>query len=381
MQMPPFALERFFARHEFAARHLLCASDCESMTVAELLALEPGSPDRLAGLRLGYTESPGSPALRAVISGLYRTVHPDEVLVTSGAEEAIFLFMHAALSSGDTLVVHQPCYQSLAEVARSVGCRVVPWMAREDAGWALDVDELPRLAAGARAVVLNVPHNPTGWLMDRPGFERAARETHERGAMLFSDEVYRGLERTPAQMLPAAVDLSDSAVSMGVLSKTYGLPGLRIGWVATHHQAVRRRMAELKDYTTICASGPSELLAEIALRHADELAARSRRTIEANLALLDSFFSRRAAMLSWVRPAAGPIGFPGVRGTDPRDLCRRALAEEGVLLAPGELFGSDESHFRIGFGRASFHAALEALERVLARVQDRVDSQRAPGCG
>ena len=367
MQLPPFGLERFFARHEFAARHLLCASDCESMSVAELLALEPGSPDRLAGLRLGYTESPGSPALRAAIAGLYRTVHPDEILVTSGAEEAIFLFMHAVLASGDTLVVHQPCYQSLSEVARSAGCRVVPWMAREDAGWALDIDELPRLAAGARAMVLNVPHNPTGWLMDRPWFERAAREAHERGVALFSDEVYRGLERSREEMLPAAADVSESAVSLGVLSKTYGLPGLRIGWVATHNGTVRRRMAELKDYTTICASGPSELLAEIALRHADELAARSRRTIQANLALLDEFFSRRAAVLSWVRPAAGPIGLPRIRGTAPVELCRRALAEEGVLLAPGGLFGSDDSHFRIGFGRASLPAALGALERVLDR--------------
>ncbi len=365
MQLPPFALERFFARHEFAARHLLCASDCESMTVAELLALEPGASERLAGLRLGYTESPGSPSLREAISRLYQSVRADEVLVTAGAEEAIFLFMHAALSPGDRLVVHQPCYQSLSEVARSVGCAVVPWTAREEDGWALDVEELPKLAAGARAMVLNLPHNPTGWLMDRTRFESAVRLAHERGIVLFSDEVYRGLEAAPAKRLPAAADLSTSAVSLGVMSKTYGLPGLRIGWVATRNAPLLRRMAELKDYTTICSSAPSELLAEMALRHAEDLAARSRRTIETNLALLDGLFARRAAILSWKRPLAGPIGFPRFLGGDAEDFCRRVLEEEGVLLAPGRLFGDAGSHFRIGFGRVSLPAALAGLDHFL----------------
>jgi aspartate/methionine/tyrosine aminotransferase len=367
MQLPPFALERFFARHEFAARHLLCASDCESMSVGELLAMEPGAAERLAGLRLGYTESPGGPALRAAISRLYRSVGPDDVLVTSGAEEAIFLFMHAALSPGDGLVVHHPCYQSLAEVARSVGCRLVPWTAREEDGWELDPRDLPRLAGGARGIVLNLPHNPTGYLMDRLRFEQTVRFAEERGIVLFSDEVYRGLERTPADALPAAADLSAAAVSLGVMSKTYGLPGLRIGWIATRNQGVRRRMAEIKDYTTICAAAPSELLAETGLRHAPELARRSRRIIDDNLALLDGFFARRAGLLSWTRPLAGPIGFPRFLGGDVDELCRGALESEGVLLAPARLFGDGGAHFRIGFGRRSLPAALAGLERFLDR--------------
>jgi len=370
MKLPPFALERFFAQHEFSARHLLCASDCESMTVAELLSLEPGAQERLAALRLGYTESPGSPTLREAISRLYSSVRPDEVLVTSGAEEAIYVFMHAALSPGDAVVVHQPCYQSLAEVARSAGCRVVPWTAREEDGWALDPAELHALvdaAEGVRTIVLNCPHNPTGWLMDRAGFEEVVRLADERGAVLFSDEVYRGLERSPADRLPAAADLSSSAVSLGVLSKTYGLPGLRIGWVATRNAEVRRRMAELKDYTTICSSAPSELLAEVALRHAEELSARSRRTIDANLTLLDGTFSRRSAVLSWKRPVAGPVAFPRLLGGDLSELCRRALQEEGVLIAPGGLFGAAGAYFRIGFGRSSMPAALQGFERVLDR--------------
>jgi aspartate/methionine/tyrosine aminotransferase len=190
----------------------------------------------------------------------------------------------------------------------------------------------------------------------------------QRGLLLFSDEVYRGLEPSPDRMLPAAVDVSPAAVSLGVLSKTYGLPGLRIGWMATHDAALLRRMAGLKDYTTICSSAPSEFLAEVALTHAPALAARSRRIIDANLALLDSLLSRRSDALSWQRPAAGPVGFCRVLRGDAERLCEDALEKEGVLLAPGRLFGDEGSHVRIGFGRTSCPAALEALDRFLDRM-------------
>jgi aspartate/methionine/tyrosine aminotransferase len=367
MQIPPFGLERFFARHEFAARHLLCASDCESMTLDELLALEPGASTAFGRMRLGYTESAGSPTLREAISRLYSSVAPEEVLVTSGAEEAIFLFMHAALQAGNEMIVHQPCYQSLGEVARSVGARVVGWQAREEEGWALDPGELSRLASPAtRAVVLNVPHNPTGWLMDAERFRHTALFADRRGVLLFSDEVYRGLERSPRETLPAAVDVSQSAVSLGVLSKTYGLPGLRIGWIATHNAALRGRMAELKDYTTICSSGPSEFLSEVALRHAADLAARSRLLVENNLVLLDGLLARHAAALSWRRPLAGPVGFARILQGDAEELCQAALEQEGVLLAPGRLFGDDGNHVRLGFGRRTLPEAVSALERFLA---------------
>jgi len=280
--------------------------------------------------------------------------------------------MHAALSPGDELIVHQPCYQSLAEVARSTGCRVVPWLPREEDGWALDPGELPRLAgSGARAVVLNVPHNPTGYRMEPGPFRQAVRFAEERGIVLFSDEVYRGLESPAQEALPAAADVSAAAVSLGVMSKTYGLPGLRIGWVATRNHEVLRRMAEIKDYTTICASGPSELLAEVALRHAPALARRSRRIIDDNLVFLDALFARRADALSWSRPAAGPVGFPRFLGGDVEELCRGVLQEEGVLLAPGRLFGDEGNHFRLGFGRASLPAALAGLERLLERRPSR----------
>lgn len=369
MQIAPFGLERFFARHEFVARHLLCASDCESMSIDELLATEPGSREALGKLRLGYTDSRGSPSLRAAVARLYAAIGPDDVLVTSGAEEAIFLFMHATLAPGDEIIVHTPGYQSLSEVARSAGCRVVQWQAREEDGWRLDPADLPRLASpAAKAIVLNVPHNPTGYLMSAAGFRAAAAFAEERGLLLFSDEVYRGLEENRGDALPAAADLTPGAVSLGVLSKTYGLPGLRIGWLATRNAALLEKVAGLKDYTTICASGPSELLAEVALRHAASLAERSRRIIDANLGLLDAFFSRHPDAFVWRRPAAGPVAFPRYLRGDVGDFCRELLEQRGVLLAPGRLFGDTGNRFRLGFGRAGMRAALDELERFLPRA-------------
>ena len=175
MELRPFELERYFARYEFSVQHLLCSSDCESWSLEELLALEPEAESRLRELRLGYIESRGGPALRRGIAGIYSGVSPEQTLCFSGAEEAIFLFMHAALSQGDEIIVHQPCYQALAEVPRALGVKVVPWTARAKDAWALDPAELEKLATPkTRALVVNFPHNPTGYLMPQAEFRKLA---------------------------------------------------------------------------------------------------------------------------------------------------------------------------------------------------------------
>ncbi len=366
MKIPPFLLERYFASHEFNARYLLCASDCESMSIGELLRLEPGAEERFSRQRLGYTESPGSPALRQAIAGLYAGMGPEQVLVHSGAEEAIFLFMHAALKPGDHLVVQSPCYQSLAEVARSIGCTVDPWPLREEEGWAPDLDELRRLVRRrTRAVVVNSPHNPTGFQMPLSLFREVVRLAEERGVLLFSDEVYREAEYLEADRLPAACDLSEACVSLGVMSKSYGLAGLRIGWLATRNARLRDAVAALKDYTTICSPSPSEFLAELALRHRQPLLRRNLDLIRANLQVLDGFFARQAERFTWHRPLAGPVAFPRLKGAEVESFCDRLRESSGVLLLPGSVFGDRDNHFRIGFGRADLPEAVERLEEAL----------------
>lgn len=368
MNLPPFKLERYFARYEFNTRFLLCASDCEAMSLAELLAYEEGAEARFGDLWLGYTESQGDPGLRDEIAGLYERLAADQVLVHSGAEEAIFTFMNAALDPGDHIVVHSPCYQSLKSVAEARGVAVSDWTGDPDDGWALDPDELGQLLRpNTKAIVLNCPHNPTGYLMPSGRLEAVIDMARRHGLWIFSDEVYRGLEYDAADRLPAACDAYEKAVSLGVLSKTYGLAGLRIGWVATRDRDLLGRLAAFKDYLTICNSAPSEFLARIALRHGSAIAARNLSIISANLELLDAFFARQAERFSWQRPRAGPIAFPALREGDIEAFCHRLVEEAQVLLVPGTVYDTPGPHFRIGFGRGNMPQALDQLESFLTR--------------
>ena len=368
MRLPPFRIEHYYARHEFTTRYMLSSSDCESRTVEDLLRLEPDAHERMLRLWCGYTETPGAPELREAISAIYETVTPDEVLATSSAEEGIFLLYHAALGPGDHAIVETPCYSSALDLARSTGAAVSEWRRSYDRGWAHDTDELGRLIGPrTRLLYVNQPHNPTGTLMDRATFGRVVDLARAHGLLVFSDEVYRESEHDPAGRLPAACDAYERGVSLGSISKTYGLPGLRTGWLATHDSSLLRAVVELKYYTTICSSAPSELLTALALRHRDVLAGRNLGIIRDNLPIIDDFVTRRAAMFEWVRPAAGPIGFPRVRGVDDvDDMCER-LASAGVLLLPGSVY-DEPRHVRVGFGRANMPEALRSLEETLSRA-------------
>lgn len=364
VQLPPFRIERYYAQHEFSTRYMLSSSDCESRTIEELLALEPDAHTRLLQTWCGYTESAGAPELRDAIARLYEHAGPDDVIVCSCAEEGIFLLYHALLRPGDHAIVEAPCYESAIELASSAGARVSRWTRRFEDGWAHDLDALNTLLEpDTRVIYLNQPHNPTGTLMDRSTHAAIAGLAAERGIVLFGDEVYRELEHDLGDRLPAACDLDQHAVSLGSISKSYGLPGLRIGWLVTRDAALREGLLALKDYTTICSSAPSELLTAVALRHRHELLHRNRELVHRNLALLDGFFIRHAAF-QWVRPTAGPIGFPRIEGVNDVDgLCAR-LAEAGVLLLPGSVYDMP-GHVRVGFGRANLPEALDRLDEAL----------------
>jgi len=360
MRIPDFKLERYFARHEFTARHLLCSSDCETLSIEELLALSPGAGAEFGRLRLGYTESPGHPELRKAISGLYSDAGPEDVLVFAGAEEGIFVVMNALLDKGDHVVVHSPAYQSLYEVARAVGCEVSAWEADPADGWELDPDGLSRaIRANTRLVVLNCPHNPTGYLMSREKFEAVVSIVRQHGIHLFSDEVYRLLEYDSNDRLPAACDRYEKGISLGVMSKTYGLAGLRIGWVVTKDRALLDRAAAFKDFTSICSSAPSEFLATVALRHRDRLVQRNLGIIRSNLRLLDGFFAEHRRVVEWARPKAGPIAFPRLKADiGAESFCADLVSRKGVLLLPSTKYDYGDRHFRIGFGRRNMPEAL-----------------------
>jgi aspartate/methionine/tyrosine aminotransferase len=371
--LPDFRLEVHFSRWEFVTRHNLTASDAQSMTVGELLAFG-SDEDRAAfdDLTLGYIPTWGTDRLRAAIAATYTSCEPDAVLAFAGAEEAMFWALQLLVEPGDHVVVTVPTYQSLETVPRAAGVEVAGVLLDEGEGWRLDLDKLEAaLRPTTRLVAVNFPNNPTGAVPDLETFTGLVELCEERGIRLFSDEVYRGLELDRARMLPQAADLSPIALSLNVLSKSYGLPGLRIGWLACRDRALLERLERHKHYTTICNAGPSELLGAIALSAGERIQARNRAIIAENLPLFDAFFARHADRFEWAPPDGGCVAFPRYLGAEGvEDLCRRLVDDASVLLLPASIYRSalapvPEDRFRIGVGRRDPGPALELFDAFL----------------
>jgi hypothetical protein len=277
VSLPDFRLEVYLGKWEFSARHHLTASDAQTLTIAEVLG--PEGLEELARLPLRYSPTWGTDALRAAIAATYQTVAPDDVLVFAGAEEAMFWALQELVGPGDHAIVTVPNYQSTESLPQATGAAVSGLTLRPEDGWAVDLDALSALIRpNTRLLAVNFPNNPTGALPDRATWAALIALCEERGIRLFSDEVYRGLEPDGTPRLRQAADASPTALSLGVMSKAYGLPGLRIGWLACRDRAVLERLETRKHYTSICSASPSELIATHALRRGDELTARNRRS-------------------------------------------------------------------------------------------------------
>ncbi len=370
MKIEPFALERYFDRHEFSARYLLSCSDCEPLEMARLLDLADDECRRLwKGLSLGYTQTAGLPALREAVAGTYQGLDPEDVMVVV-PEEGVFLFMQASLEPGDHVICTFPGYQSLYALARAIGCDVSLWTPEEEPNWHFSLTSLERLIRkDTRLVVANFPHNPTGTLPTRDELTALVELVGSHGARLFSDEMYRLLELGGAATLPAACELHPRAVTLSGLSKAFGLPGLRVGWLATRDRELRRRVAELKDYTTICASAPSEVLALAALRARDVILAEQRARLTRNLATLDAFMQSHQDRLRWGRPQAGSVCFPRLLFTEGAEsFCQTLVEEAGIMLVPSSLFEYGARHVRIGFGREGFTQVLDRFAEYLRTI-------------
>ncbi|UCH98523.1 MAG: aminotransferase class I/II-fold pyridoxal phosphate-dependent enzyme [Candidatus Aminicenantes bacterium] len=369
MKINDFKLERFFAKYEFSAPYILCASDCESLKVEDLFKLDKNAEKDFKKLWLGYTESLGHPLLREEISKLYQHSKPDHIIVFSGAEEGIFAFMNALLDPNDHIIVQSPCYQSLTEVAHAIGSRVTPWPMNPENNWELDIHFLEKnITANTKTIVVNFPNNPTGYLPSKAFFNRIIEIARQNDIFVFSDEVYRFLEYNEKNRLPAICDVYEKGVSLGVMSKSFGLPGLRIGWMVTGNQSLFDKIASYKDFTTICNSGPSEFLAILALKNKALILNRNLEIITANLQHLESFFSRNSHFFDWVKPNAGSLIFPRLIFTgDAEAFCLDLLDKKGVLLASGNQFNYSNQYVRFGFGRKNMPEALQKLEEYLTQ--------------
>lgn len=364
MKIKPFELERYFAKYEFSTQYLLSSSDCESLLLSEVLQMADAETHYLwENLKLSYTESTGHPLLKKEISKLYSSINPDDINVLV-PEEGIFVAMNGILEKGDHVISTYPGYQSLFEIANSLGCEVSKWTPDYKDGWQFDLEKLKSMVRkNTKLIVINFPHNPTGATISETELHEIIDLCRQSNLLLFSDEMYRFLEYNKKDRLPSASDLYENALSLFGLSKSFALPGLRIGWLSSKNKKLMQEIATFKDYTTICNNAPGEILAIIALRNREKIFSRNLEIISKNLELLHIFFSKHNHLFGWQPPKAGPIAFPELKGElKSNKFCHDLIEQKSVMLLPGQVYDFPGNHFRIGFARNNLSQALEKLE-------------------
>lgn len=367
--LPTFKLEEYLNRYEFTAPHLLCCSDAESMGMQELLSMANTEEQQLwQNLRLSYTESTGHPLLRATIAqALYPALQADNILCFAGAEDGIFCALNALCQPKDHIIVGTPCYQSLLSLPQARDCAITPIELKEENQWQLNIEQVRKaITPATKLMVINFPHNPTGQILDPATQQELIALLDQHGIWLFSDEVYLGLGVNPNPWAQPAATQYKRALSLGVMSKSFGMAGLRIGWIACQDKTLLEKIAAIKNYTSICNSGPSEILSIIALRNKETILARTNEIVRKNRIILDQFFLKYAHLFSWVPPQGGCTGFVRYLGKGTvEEFCEKVRTEAGILLMPASVYDTESKHFRIGFGRSNMPAILSKFEQWL----------------
>ena len=367
--MRNFLLEEYFADWEFNATHHMTASDVESMSTSQLLDLATAE-DRYGfeNAWLGYTEPKGAPDLREAIADTYEDLDADNILCFAGAAEGIYAAMRVLLCSKDHLIVPVPNYQSAESVAEDV-CEVTGIGLNFENGWCLDLQEVENsIKSNTKIISVNYPHNPDGMIMSRDDLFSLIEICRSNGLILFSDEVFRGIELDDKDRLPQVADIYEKGISLGVMSKAYGLPGLRIGWLAAKNRELLDEISRYKHYLSITNSSSSERLALIALKARRKILKENQTYLRKNIEELESFFLSYPSLFQWRRPQGGCIAYPKFIGPGGGEkFCHDLLKKKGVFLLPGSVYESPlantpPDHFRIGYGRKeSFYDGLNAI--------------------
>ena len=372
--LPDFRLETHFAKWEFSARYHMTASDAQAMSMRDLLTLAtPDEREAFEGLWLGYTETFGAPDLRAAIAGTYANQPANNILCFAGASEGIFAANNVLLEPDSHAIVVTPNYQSHESLPLAI-CEATGVPLDPDDNWSLDIDRIKAaIRPNTRLVTINFPHNPTGTILPLDRYEALIALCRHHGIYILHDEIFNGLGPTGARHLPFVADIYERGLSLGVMSKSYGLPGLRIGWIASQDHDVLSRMERMKHYLSICNSGPSERLATIALAHRHQILARNCAIVDENLPKWDAFFAQFPELFDWQRPDGSCMAFPRYKGPEGVETFARSLVEDaGVLLLPSTIYRSElgstpTDRFRLGFGREGLDEGLAAMTAHILR--------------
>ncbi len=369
MKIQPFEMERYQSVYEYIVEVDLAESGVHPYTLRELLGSED-AVQKFLDVRLGYPQSEGTPELRETVAALYRGASTDNVVVTNGSSEAIFASAWRLFEKGDELVLAQPNYQQLWGLAKTWGVKVKPLLLREDLGWQFDPEDLKRLVT-RKTVAVQVcnPNNPTGAIMAAAQRKALLDAIEDAGAWLLSDEVYQGAEREGPETESLWGPYEKTIVTNG-LSKAYGLPGLRVGWLAGPSKTVTELMG-YHDYLTLTPTMLSDRLARLVLekRKRREVLERTRSILRTNYPALRLWLEDHGTLLAHVPPQAGAICW--IRYAlkmNSTELVERLRKEKSVLLVPGDMFGMD-GYVRIGIGPPTDYL-LRGLERFDALLRD-----------
>ncbi len=373
MAFYPFELERWQSTWENRVRYNLSESGVHPLSVGELLDLAGGNVDPLKAVRLGYSQSNGTDLLRERIAALYPGATPDNVLVTTGSSEANFVACWRLIAPGDKVTVQAPNYLQTNGLAKNFGAQVREYRLLEELRWEPDPADIDSaIVAGTKLVVVTNPHNPTGHVLSDATRKAIVNRCAAVGAWLLADEVYTGAERD-GNTTTSFWGTYDKLIIVNGLSKAYGLPGLRIGWIVTTPQLAAEAW-ERHDYTTIGPSGASDYLATVALDPAvrPRIIARTRKILNANYPKLEEWLKSFGGAVGWRPPQAGAICFVRHKAHLPgQELVELVRTEQDVLLVPGEQFGL-AGYIRFGFGNTQeeLSGALKRVAEVLRPLLD-----------
>lgn len=369
MILPIFKLEDYLSAREFDCDIMFSGSDMETFKMQDLLSY--ASPEMLTAwdkLELSYTQPKGHPLLLNELNKKY--LMPNEyshICTFNGAEEGIYATLSTLLKKEDHVIVFTPCYQSLKEIPRNI-CEISELEANFIAGKCFfDLTKLNRLIKkNTKMLIINFPHNPSGIILSKQELNEVIAIAKKHDLYIFSDEVYRGLEINSNDRLPYLATCYPKGISLGVMSKAYGLPGLRIGWIVSQDPKVIDLAANLKHYLTICNSAPSEILAIIALQNEDKIFKRNKEILENNLPKLRALFTSYTNLFEWYEPQGGCIAFPKLNlNMSAYEFCEKLSKSKKIQLLPGTVFDAKGNHFRVGFGRKNMPEALKRLEEFI----------------
>ena len=369
--LPSFKLEDYLSTREFNAKYMFCASDVESRSIKSLLSLESHAEEKFLETNLSYTTPEGDEELRDLIAKRYKNLAKENILCFAGAEEGIYTTMRVLLEKNDHAICLTPCYQSSKTLPETF-CSISEWPLEKEeknSSWKLNLNSLRKLIKkNTKMIVVNFPNNPTGFIPDEKTFLELIQIAREHDLYLFSDEVYRGLELNEKNRLPYAESLYKKALSLDVMTKSYGLAGLRIGWIACQDKKILQKLGAYKHYLSICNAGPSEFLAKLALRHEEKIWLENRLLLKKNFEELKNYFLSKPDLFKWYEPQGGCISYPQYRGKENiSEIADRLFKECGLTILPCSVFSEENNHFRVSFGRKNMPEALKVFKKFFER--------------